>query len=155
MKEFKGAFNGKGKKIAIVISRFNEAISKNLLTGAIDCLTRNGVADDSIDVYWTPGSFEIPVVLATLTKKTQKYAGIVALGCVIRGETPHFEYVASEVSKGIANVSIATGIPVGFGIITADTVEQAKDRAGVKSGNKGWDSAMAVLEMTDLLNQIQ
>jgi 6,7-dimethyl-8-ribityllumazine synthase len=154
MKEFKGGFSGKGKKIAIVISRFNEAISKNLLTGAVDCLTRNGVSDDSIDVFYTPGSFEIPTVLATLTKKSKKYSGIVALGCIIRGETPHFEYIASEVSKGIANISIATGIPIGFGIITADTVEQAKDRAGVKSGNKGWDSAMAVLEMSDLLGQI-
>jgi 6,7-dimethyl-8-ribityllumazine synthase len=94
-------------------------------------------------------------VLSVLTKKSKKYAGIIALGCVIRGETPHFEYVASEVSKGIANIGISTGLPIGFGIITADTVEQAKDRAGVKSGNKGWDSAMAVLEMTDLLNQIQ
>ncbi len=154
MKEFKGQFTGKGKKIAIVISRFNEAISKNLLTGAVDCLTRNGVAEDSIEVFWTPGSFEIPTVLAAITRKSKKYAGIVALGCIIRGETPHFEYVASEVSKGIAGISIATGIPVGFGIITADTVEQAKDRAGVKSGNKGWDAAMAVLEMTDLLSQI-
>jgi 6,7-dimethyl-8-ribityllumazine synthase len=154
MKEFKGSFSGKGKKIAIVISRFNEAISKNLLTGAVDCLTRNGVAEDSIDVYWTPGSFEIPTVLATLTRKNKKYSGIVALGCVIRGETPHFEFVASEVSKGIANISIASGIPIGYGIITADTVEQAKDRAGVKSGNKGWDSAMATLEMMDLLGQI-
>lgn len=154
MKEFKGAFSGKGKKIAIVVARFNEAISKNLLTGAVDCLTRNGVAEDSIDVFWTPGSFEIPVVLSTLVKKSKKYAGIIALGCVIRGETPHFEYVASEVSKGIANISIASGVPIGFGVITADTVEQAKDRAGVKSGNKGWDSAMAVLEMSDLLSQI-
>lgn len=155
MKEFKGAFAGKGKKIAIVISRFNEAISKNLLNGAVDCLTRNGVADDSIDVYWTPGSFEIPTVISTLLKKSRNYSGIVALGCVIRGETPHFEYIAAEVSKGIANLSISNGMPIGFGIITADTVEQAKDRAGVKSGNKGWDSAMAMLEMTDLLSQIQ
>jgi len=154
MKEFKWQFSGKGKKIAIVISRFNEAISKNLLNAAVDCLTRNGVAEDAIDVYWTPGSFEIPVVLAAITKKSRKYAGIVALGCIIRGETPHFDFVASEVSKGIANISIDTGTPIGFGIITADTVEQAKDRAGVKSGNKGWDTAMAVLEMTDLLGQI-
>ncbi|HDQ25681.1 MAG TPA: 6,7-dimethyl-8-ribityllumazine synthase [bacterium] len=153
MKEFKGSLSGKDKKVAIVISRFNEAISKNLLTGAVDCLTRHGVADASIDVYWTPGSFEIPVILSNLAKKG-KYDGYLALGAVIRGETPHFEYVAAEVSKGIASISISSGIPVAFGIITADTVEQAKDRAGVKSGNKGWDSAMSVIEMMDLLTQI-
>lgn len=153
MKEYKGSLIGKGKKIAIVISRFNEAISKNLLTGAVDCLTRHGVADDSIDVYWTPGSFEIPNILANLLKKS-KYDGFVALGVIIRGETPHFEYIASEVSKGIASLSIQSGIPIGFGVITADTVEQAKDRAGVKAGNKGWDAALSVLEMVDLINNI-
>lgn len=153
MKEFKGSLIGKGKKIAIVVARFNEAISKNLLSGAVDCLTRHEVADSAIDVYWTPGSFEIPNVLANVLKK-KKYDGIVALGCVIRGETPHFEYVASEVSKGIATLSMSSGVPIGFGIITADTVEQAKDRAGVKSGNKGWDAALSVLEMVDLIDKI-
>lgn len=154
MKEFKGNLTGQNRKVAIVISRFNEAISKNLLTGAIDCLTRHGVSTDDIDIYWTPGSFEIPTVLSNLTEKQLKYNGIIALGVIIRGETPHFEYIASEVSKGIASISVLKKIPIGFGIITADTVEQAKDRAGVKSGNKGWDAAEAVLEMINLLNQI-
>ncbi len=153
MKEYKGSLIGKNRKIAIVISRFNEAISKNLLTGAIDCLVRHGVSDDSIDVYWTPGSFEIPNILSNLIKKS-KYDGFVALGVIIRGETPHFEYIAAEVSKGIASLSIQSGIPIGFGVITADTVEQAKDRAGVKAGNKGWDAALSVLEMVDLINNI-
>lgn len=154
MNEIKGSLSGQNKKIAIVISRFNEAISKNLLTGAIDCLTRHGVSSDDIDIYWTPGSFEIPTVLSNLTEKQKKYNGIIALGVIIRGETPHFEYIASEVSKGIANISVLKKLPIGFGIITADTVEQAKDRAGVKSGNKGWDAAEAVLEMINLLDQI-
>ncbi len=154
MKEIKGSLTGQNKKLAIVISRFNEAISKNLLTGAIDCLTRHGVSSDDVDVYWTPGSFEIPTVLSNLIEKQKKYDGFIALGVIIRGETPHFEYVASEVSKGIASISVSTKLPVGFGIITADTVEQAKDRAGVKSGNKGWDAAEAVLEMINLLSQI-
>ena len=153
MAEFKGSLVGKGKKIAIVVSRFNEAISKNLLTGAQDCLSRHGVGDEAVDVYWTPGSFEIPNILSNLSKKS-KYSGMIALGVIIRGETPHFEYVSSEVSKGIASISIASGLPIGFGIITADTVEQAKDRAGAKSGNKGWDAAISVLEMTDLIEKI-
>jgi len=154
MKEIKGNLTGENKKIAIVISRFNEAISKNLLTGAIDCLARHGVNTEDIDVYWTPGSFEIPTTLSVLIDKQRKYDGIIALGVIIRGETPHFEYIASEVSKGIASISISKKIPIGFGIITADTVEQAKDRAGVKSGNKGWDAAEAVLEMINLLSKI-
>jgi 6,7-dimethyl-8-ribityllumazine synthase len=154
MKEIKGSLAGQNKKIVIVISRFNEAISKNLLNGAIDCLIKHGVSSDDIDVYWTPGSFEIPTVLSNLVEKEKKYDGIIALGVIIRGETPHFEYIASEVSKGIANISVSTRLPIGFGIITADTVEQAKDRAGVKSGNKGWDTAEAVLEMINLLHQI-
>jgi 6,7-dimethyl-8-ribityllumazine synthase len=154
MKEIKGNLSGQNKKLAIVISRFNEAISKNLLTGAIDCLTRHGVSIDDIDIYWTPGSFEIPTVLSNLTEKHKKYNGIIALGVIIRGETPHFEYVASEVSKGISSISIKTKLPIGFGIITADTVDQAKDRAGVKNGNKGWDAAEAVLEMINLIEQI-
>jgi len=153
MKEVKGSLTVKGKKVGIVISRFNESISNNLLKGAVDCLTRHGVSDDMIEVFWTPGAFEIPVVLAQLVKKA-KYNGFIALGAVIRGETPHFDYVASEVSKGIANTSINSGIPVAFGVITADTMEQAQDRAGAKSGNKGWDSASAVLEMMDLMDKL-
>lgn len=154
MKEFKGQLTGKGKKFGIVISRFNEAIGKNLLAGAIDCLLRHQVAESNIDVYWVPGSFEIPGALSNIMKR-KKYTGMVALGVIIRGETPHFDFIASEVTKGIASQSIATGIPIGFGIITADTAEQAKDRAGVKAGNKGWDSALSTLEMTDLIDQIK
>jgi 6,7-dimethyl-8-ribityllumazine synthase len=153
MKEVKGSFIGKGKKIGIVISKFNEAIGKNLLSGAIDCLVRHGVAESAIDVYWTPGSFEIPTALSNILKK-KKYSGMIALGVIIRGETPHFDFIASEVTKGIATIGLNTGIPIGFGIITADTAEQAKDRAGVKSGNKGFDSALSVLEMTDLIEKI-
>jgi 6,7-dimethyl-8-ribityllumazine synthase len=154
MKEYKGSLIGKGKKVAIVISRFNEAISKNLLTGAIDCLTRHSVSDEAIDIFWTPGSFEIPNVLANLLKNS-KYDGFIALGVVIRGDTPHFEYIAAEVSKGIANLSIESGKPIAFGVITADNVDQAMDRAGIKSGNKGWDAALSVLEMMDLLDNIK
>ena len=154
MKEYKGQLTGKGKKFGIVISRFNEAIGKNLLAGAIDCLQRHQVLESSIDVYWTPGSFEIPNALSNIMKK-KKYTGMIALGVIIRGETPHFDFIASEVTKGIASISMSTGVPIGFGIITADTAEQAKDRAGVKSGNKGWDSALSTLEMTDLIDQIK
>ncbi|PKK93528.1 MAG: 6,7-dimethyl-8-ribityllumazine synthase [Tenericutes bacterium HGW-Tenericutes-6] len=154
MKEFKGQLTGEGKKFALVISRFNEAIGKNLLSGAIDCLMRHQVLESNIDVYWTPGAFEIPSALSVILKK-KKYTGVVALGVIIRGETPHFDFIASEVTKGIATISISTGVPIGFGIITADTVEQAKDRAGVKAGNKGWDSALSTLEMTDLIEQIK
>jgi 6,7-dimethyl-8-ribityllumazine synthase len=154
MKEYKGQLTGKGKKFGIVISRFNEAIGKNLLAGAIDCLQRHQVLESSIDVYWTPGSFEIPNALSNIMKK-KKYTGMIALGVIIRGETPHFDFIASEVTKGIASISMSTGVPIGFGIITADTAEQAKDRAGVKAGNKGWDSALSTLEMTDLIDQIK
>ena len=154
MKEYKGQLTGKGKKFGIVISRFNEAIGKNLLAGAIDCLQRHQVLESNIDVYWTPGSFEIPNALSNIMKK-KKYTGMIALGVIIRGETPHFDFIASEVTKGIASLSMSTGVPIGFGIITADTAEQAKDRAGVKSGNKGWDSALSTLEMTDLIDQIK
>ena len=153
MKEKKGSLICKGKRIGIVISRFNEAISKNLLDGAVDCLLRHGVTEDLIDIYWAPGSFEIPLVLSTLIKKG-KYNGLIALGVIIRGDTPHFEYVASEVSKGISRISVEAGIPIGFGIITADTVEQAFDRGGIKSGNKGKDAALSVIEMINLLDNI-
>lgn len=154
MKEIKGALHGKGRKIAVVISRFNEAISNNLLKGALDCLVRHGVAETDIDIYWAPGAFEIPTVLVNIMKKKKDYNSFIALGAVIRGETPHFDYVAAEVSKGVASVSMNTGIPVAFGVLTADTVEQAKDRAGAKSGNKGWDAALSALEMMDLIDKI-
>jgi len=150
---FQGSFQGKGRKIAIVVSRFNELITSKLLAGANDSLTRHGVSDTDIDVYWVPGAWEIPMLAKTIADN-RKHDGILCLGAVIRGETPHFDYVAAEVSKGVANVGINSGIPVIYGIITADTVDQAMDRAGVKAGNKGFDGAMSLLEMIDLSNNI-
>jgi len=152
MKEIRGNFSGKGKKIAIVVSRFNEFISNQLLQGCVDTLNKSGVAKESIFVVWTPGSFEIPQVLSKLD--TKKFNAIIALGAVIRGETPHFDYIASEVAKGVARISQEKKIPVTFGIITADTVEQAVERAGTKQSNKGRDAALAALEMADIYSQI-
>ena len=149
MNTFQGSFQGEGRKIAIVVSRFNETITSRLLAGANDSLTRHGVSDTDIDVYWVPGAWEIPMMAKTVADK-QKHDGILCLGAVIRGETPHFDYVAAEVSKGVANVGLKAAIPVIYGIITADTLDQAMDRAGVKAGNKGFDSAMSLLEMIDL-----
>jgi len=151
MKEYKGTLIGKGKKFAVVISRFNELLSKSLLDGALDCFAKHGVTDDLIDIYWTPGSFEIPTAIANIIKKS-KYDGIVTLGVIIRGDTPHFDFIAAETAKGIANQSISSGIPIGFGIITADSTDQAMDRAGLKSGNKGRDAVLSVLEMTNLID---
>lgn len=152
MKEIKGNFSGKGKKIAIIVSRFNEIISKQLLEGCIDTLKKSGVTDDNISVIWAPGSFEIPQVLSKLT--VNKLDAIIALGAVIRGETPHFDYIASEAAKGIARLSQDKKIPVIFGVITADTVEQAVERAGTKQGNKGRDAALSALEMANIFVQI-
>jgi len=152
MKEIRGNFSGKGKKITIVISRFNEFISNQLLQGCLDTLKKSGVTKENISVIWTPGSFEIPQVLSKLD--TKKLNAVIALGAVIRGETPHFDYIASEVTKGVARISQDKKIPATFGIITADTVEQAVDRAGAKQGNKGRDAALAALEMADIYSQI-
>jgi 6,7-dimethyl-8-ribityllumazine synthase len=152
MKEITGNFSGKGKKIAIVISRFNEFISNELLSGCRDTLIKSGVEDKDILVVWTPGSFEIPQALGKLDSK--KFDVAIALGAVIRGDTPHFDYIASEVAKGIARVSLEKNIPVIFGVITADTIEQAIERAGTKQGNKGRDAALAALEMANLYSQI-
>ena len=152
MKEIKGNFLGKGKRITIIVSRFNEIISKQLLEGCIDTLKKSGVTDDNISVIWAPGSFEIPQVLSKLT--VNKLDAIIALGAVIRGETPHFDYIASEAAKGIARLSQDKKIPVIFGVITADTVEQAVERAGTKQGNKGRDAALSALEMANIFVQI-
>lgn len=152
MKEIKGNFSGKGKRITIIVSRFNEIISKQLLEGCIDTLKKSGVTDDNISVIWAPGSFEIPQVLSKLT--VNKLDAIIALGAVIRGETPHFDYIASEAAKGIARLSQDKKIPVIFGVITADTVEQAVERAGTKQGNKGRDAALSALEMANIFVQI-
>ena len=152
MKEIRGNFSGKGKKIAIIVSRFNEFISNQLLQGCLDTLQKSGVAKENIFIVWTPGSFEIPQVLSKLD--TKKFDCLIALGAVIRGETPHFDYIASEVTKGVARISQEKKIPAILGVITADTVEQALGRAGTKQGNKGRDAALGALEMADIYSQI-
>ncbi|MCH7770848.1 MAG: 6,7-dimethyl-8-ribityllumazine synthase [Bacteroidetes bacterium] len=153
MKIIEGNLTAKNKKFGIVISRFNELISTQLLSGARDCLLRHECKNDSITVAWVPGSFEIPLAAKKMAQ-TSKYDAIICLGAVIRGGTPHFEYIASEVSKGVANVGLETGVPVIFGIITSDTIEQALERAGIKAGNKGWDAALSAIEMVNLLTKL-
>jgi 6,7-dimethyl-8-ribityllumazine synthase len=153
-KVFEGMLQGKGLKFAVVISRFNEFITGKLLDGAKDALKRHGVNDIDIDIAWAPGSFEIPLVAKKLAD-TKKYDAIICLGAVIRGATPHFEYVANEVSKGIAKVGLETGIPIAYGIVTADNLEQAIERAGTKAGNRGFDAAANAIEMANLLRGIK
>ena len=148
-----GQLKADGKKFGIVVSRFNEIISKSLLSGAFDCLTRHGANEDEITVAFVPGSFEIPMTAKKMAT-SKKYDAVICLGAVIRGATPHFDYVAAEVSKGIANVGMDTGVPVIFGIITSDSIEQAFERAGTKSGNKGWDAALSAIEMADLIKKL-
>ena len=150
---FQGSITAKGKKFGIVISRFNEMISKSLLAGAVDCLTRHECEDENITVVYVPGSFEIPFAAKKMAS-SKKYDVVICLGAVIRGATPHFDYIAAEVSKGIANVSLETGLPVIFGVITSDTIEQALERAGTKAGNKGWDAAISAMEMVDLMTKL-
>jgi 6,7-dimethyl-8-ribityllumazine synthase len=145
-----GELKGDGRRVAIAASRFNSAIVENLVTGALDCLVRHGVKDQDITVVRCPGSLELPVVCKKLAA-AKKYDAVIALGAVIRGETPHFDYVASECAKGIAMVAMAAEIPVIFGVLTTDTTDQAMARAGIKAGNKGADAAMAALEMVNLL----
>lgn len=145
-----GILSAENQKFAIVISRFNEFISAKLLDGALDCLNRHKAADKDIQVFWVPGSFEIPLIAHRLAK-SKKFDAIICLGAVIRGSTPHFDYIAAEVTKGIAHAAIETGLPVVFGIITADTLEQAIERAGTKAGNKGWDAALSAIEMSNLI----
>ncbi|MFH0763671.1 MAG: 6,7-dimethyl-8-ribityllumazine synthase [Candidatus Omnitrophota bacterium] len=149
----KADLSAKGKKFAIVISRFNEFISSKLLEGCVDTLARHGAQEAAQDVVWVPGAFEIPVVALKLAK-SKKYDGVICLGTVIRGATPHFEFVASEAAKGVAKVSLDTGIPCIFGVITADNLEQAIERAGTKDGNKGRDAAMSAIEMANLYEKI-
>ena len=148
--ETKAKLAGKGLKIGIVVSRFNEFISQKLLEGAINQLTRLEVADEDIEVVWVPGSFELPLAAQKLARSGD-HAAVICLGCLIRGQTPHFQYIASECTKGIAQVALETGVPVTFGVITADSLEQAIDRAGTKAGNKGADAALAAVEMVNLL----
>jgi len=148
-----GKLDGKGQKHAIVVSRFNELLTAKLLEGAIDCLKRHGVAEKDIVVSWVPGSFEIPYAAQRLAQ-SKKFDAVICLGAVIRGHTPHFEYIAAETTKGIAHISLETKLPVVYGIITADTLDQAIERAGTKAGNKGWDAALSAIEMIDLYRQI-
>ncbi|MBU1100391.1 MAG: 6,7-dimethyl-8-ribityllumazine synthase [Bacteroidetes bacterium] len=148
-----GHLSAKGKKFAIVVSRFNEFISSQLLGGAEDCLTRHGADEKDLTAAWVPGAFEIPLIAKKMAE-SKKYDAVICLGAVIRGATPHFDFVASEVSKGIANASMATGVPIIFGVITSDSIEQAIERAGTKAGNKGWDAALSAIEMVDLSGKL-
>jgi 6,7-dimethyl-8-ribityllumazine synthase len=152
-KYFEGVLLGKGLKFGLVISRFNEFITKKLLEGAQDALLRHGVNQEDIEIAWVPGSFEIPLVAKKLAQ-TKRYDAVICLGAVVRGGTPHFEYIAAEVTKGIAKVSLDTDLPVIYGVITADTLEQAIERAGTKMGNKGFDAAVDAIEMANLVKSI-
>jgi len=152
-KVLEGKLVSKGKKYAIVVARFNEFISNKLLGGALDALSRHGVTEQEITIAWTPGAFEIPIVAQKMAE-SKKFDAVIALGAVIRGGTPHFDYVANEVSKGVAHVALATGVPVLFGVLTTDTIEQAIERAGTKAGNKGYDAAVAAIEMANLMEQV-
>ena len=153
MKTIEGALTTNGEKFCIIISRFNEFIGSKLLSGALDELKRHGIAEDTIDVVWVPGAFEIPVI-AKKCAKSGRYNAIITLGAVIKGSTSHYDYVCAEVSKGVAQVGLETGIPVIFGVLTTDNIEQAIERAGTKAGNKGSDAAKSAIEMANLMNQI-
>lgn len=153
VRTIEGKLTVENEKFAIVVSRFNEFISSKLLSGAIDELVRHGVKEDNITVIWSPGAFEIPVLTKKLAKSGD-YNAIIALGAVIRGATPHFDYVSAEISKGIASVSLDTGVPVIFGVLTTENIEQAIERAGTKAGNKGSDAAKAAIEMANLVKLV-
>lgn len=153
MKTYEGELQAKGLRFGIVVSRFNDFITNKLLDGAIDVLLRHGADEKDIDVVKVPGSFEIPLVAKKIAQK-KTYDAVICLGTIIRGATPHFEYIASEVAKGVATTSMETGIPMAFGVITADTIEQAVERAGTKSGNKGADAAVVAIEMAQLLKKL-
>ena len=152
MRTYEGKLNGQGMRFGIVVGRFNSMITERLLEGAVDCLVRHGVNREEIDVSRAPGSWELPLVLEWMASGVtgRKYDALLAIGCVIRGGTPHFDYVASEVTKGSFGVQMSHGIPVALGVLTTDSIEQAVERAGTKMGNKGWEAAMAALEMVSL-----
>ncbi|MDR0956853.1 MAG: 6,7-dimethyl-8-ribityllumazine synthase [Endomicrobium sp.] len=153
MKIISGKLNARGKKIAIVASRFNEFITSKLIAGAEDMLKRHFVEDNDICVYWVPGAFEIPVIAKKISE-TKEFDGIICLGCVIRGDTPHFDYISAEVTKGIAHIGLQCKVPVIFGVLMTESIEQAIERSGTKSGNKGSDAAMTVIEMVNLYSII-
>jgi len=153
MPEFSGAPRGQGRRCAVVVSRFNDMITQRLLDGALDALVRHGVAFDDVDVFWVPGAWELPAA-ARRVAATERYDALVALGAVVRGDTPHFDYVAGEASRGLAATSADFDVPIAFGVLTCDTMAQAEARAGGEHGNKGWDAALAALEMADLFDQV-
>jgi 6,7-dimethyl-8-ribityllumazine synthase len=153
-KYHEGHLSAEGQKYAIVVGRFNEFISSKLLGAAIDCIKRHSGNVDDLEVAWVPGAYEIPLVAKRLAT-TKRFDGIICLGAIIRGSTPHFDYVSAEVAKGVSRVSLDTDIPVIFGVLTTDSIEQAIERAGTKAGNKGWDAAMSAIEMATLLRSIK
>ncbi|MDD3652938.1 MAG: 6,7-dimethyl-8-ribityllumazine synthase [Desulfotomaculaceae bacterium] len=152
-KFYEGHLLGHGLKFGLVLGRFNEFITNRLLGGALDALNRHGVAEQDIEVAWVPGAFEVPLVASKMVS-IKKYDAVICLGAVIRGATPHFDYIAAEVAKGVAKVGLDSGVPTIFGIITAETIEQAIERAGTKAGNKGWDAAVTAIEMANLLKNM-
>lgn len=154
MKKLEGKLDAGNHKFGIIVGRFNEFIGSKLLDGALDALKRHGASEDNIEIAWTPGAFEIPLIAKKMAK-SKKYDAIICLGAVIRGATPHFDYVSAEVSKGIAHVMLETEVPVIFGILTTDSIEQAIERAGTKSGNKGFDVAVTAIEMVNLMKTIE
>lgn len=153
-KTIEGDLNAGGAKFGLVVSRFNSLITERLLEGAMDCLRRNGAAEDNIEIVRVPGTWEMPVTLQWMAEKGS-YDALISLGCVIRGGTPHFDYVAAEVTKGAATVSMQTGTPITLGVLTTDSIEQAIERAGTKHGNKGWEAASAAIEMVNLRNSLR
>lgn len=153
MRIYEGRLTSNNKKYGIVVGRFNEFIGGKLLAGALDALKRHGVNEEEIEIAWVPGAFEIPLAAKKMAQ-SGKYSAVICLGAVIKGSTPHFDFVSSEVSKGIANVSLETGLPVVFGVLTTDTIEQAIERAGTKAGNKGYDAACTAIEMVNLFDEL-
>ena len=153
MRTIEGGFEARGRRFAVVASRFNDLVVAKLVEGAGACLRKHGLSDDDVDLVWTPGAFELPVVAERLAG-SGRYDAVLCLGAVIRGQTPHFEFVAGETARGIQRAALDTGVPVLFGVLTTDTLEQALDRAGGKHGNKGWDAAMAAMQMVSLLDQL-
>jgi 6,7-dimethyl-8-ribityllumazine synthase len=154
MRIYEGNFSAEGLKFGIVVGRFNEFISSKLLSGALDGLKRHGASDDAIEIAWVPGAFEIPLIAQKMAQ-TGRYDAVICLGTVIRGATPHFDYVANEVAKGVAQVGLKTSVPTVFGVLTTDTIEQAIERAGTKSGNKGFDAAVSAIEMANLARALE
>lgn len=151
---YEGALDARGLRVALVLGRWNEIIGERLLAGALDCLRRHGAAEDDLHVVRVPGAFELPLAAKTLASSGQ-YDAVVCLGAVIRGQTPHFDLVAGEAARGVARAAFDTGVPVSFGVLTTDTLEQAVERAGAKSGNKGWDAALAAIEMVNVLRSLK